>query len=185
MTRIEELIKKYDIRQYNHLEEEGYVYEDKILVCRPNDAKRDGVVEEIRDSKPEILAYLIKEREEEKRKYDERKRKIAAIEGLEELQNAIEDLNEWHREFNKSFDDVGGMGVRPYPKYDLEAMYKKYPAAKAYLTAKEYELKSNDELGIIGSKALERIIENPDNYKKIMDDMEKELHDFRERHLWD
>lgn len=185
MKKIEELIKKYDIKQCSRLEAEGYVYEDKIMVCRAREAKEDGVVEEIRERKAEILEYLERKREEEQKKIEERERKIAAIEGLEEIQNAIIDLNKWQKEFEASFDDAGGLGVRPHPEYDLDAMYKKYPVAKAYLDAKKYEAKSNISLSLIGEKALERIIENPENYKKIIEEMEKEINEFTEKHLWD
>ena len=80
----------------------------------------------------------------------ERKRKIAEIAGLEEIQKAIADSNAWREEFEKSFcgEGGGGVGVRPKPNYDFDALYKKYPVAKAYLEAKKYSDKTNLELSV-------------------------------------
>lgn len=182
---IEKLIEKYGIDQCSKLTENGYVYENKIMVRYPDIAKRDDALEEIKTRKQEIIAYFEGKREAEQRELREREEKINAIDGLKEITDAIEDLNEWQVEFEKSFNNVGGFGVRPHPEYDLEGMYKKYPAAKAYIDAKKYTLKENVELSIIGKKALERIINSPEDHKEIMEDMKKDLNAFAEKHLWD
>ena len=137
------------------------------------------------DRKQEIVEYLKEIREAEKRAFEERERSIESIEGLKEIKDAMYDLEKWHEEFNKSFDDVGGLGVRPKPEYDFDEMYKKYPVAKAYLDAYNYSIKSNYELSAIGEKALERIINNHDEYNEAIKEMKKDLDEFANNHAWD
>lgn len=152
--------------------------------------KKDNAIEEIKQKKAEIMEYLkAKRAEEEKRAEEARQRakeraeRIRQIEGLKEIQDAIEDLDRWHYEFEKSFDEVGGLGVRPKPDYDIEAMRQKYPRADAYLRAEKEYLKSNYELSDIGHRALEEVIFG--DWQKAMETMEKEIEDFVESHIWD
>lgn len=152
--------------------------------------QRDNVKEEIREKKQQIMDYLKAERaekereaQEEKRRAQERQARIAAIEGLKEIRDAIEDLNRWQYEFEKSFDDVGGLGVRPMPQYDIKAMREKYPHADSYLKAEDEALKSNYELSAIGRKALEEVIFG--DYVKAMETMDAEIKEFTNRHMWD
>lgn len=57
----------------------------------------------------------------------------------------------------------------------IESMLEQYPVAAAFLKAEEQSQKENDELAIIGSKALERIINEPEKYAEIIDEMDREL----------
>lgn len=183
---VEQLIERYEIKQHSEYKEgKGWVYTDKIVVRNINLAKKENVVPIIKECKPEILEYLINKREQERLAYEDRQRRIDAIEGLKEIKAAMDDLDCWHREFEKSFDDVGGLGVRPRPEYDFDSMYKKYPVAKAYLDAYKYSNKSHYELSEIGKKALDRIIYHPEEYQAALDDMKKELSEFADRHAWD
>lgn len=165
MTTVNELIKRYGIRKIG----------DKIAVDNAFLAKKENKVEEIKSRKPEIMAILIKEEESKKRAYEERKKKIAEIEGLAEIKNAINDLKMWREEFNNSFDDVGGLDVRPKPECDIEAMKKKYPRANAYLKAECEANKYNYQLSAIGNKALEKIINDPNGYDDAISEMEAVL----------
>lgn len=182
---IEQLIRKYSLSLGINPKtgEEG-------LMANLNAVKRDNARDEIAVKKQQIMDYLKaeragKEREaaEAKRKAQERQERIAAIEGLKEIQDAIEDLNRWHYEFEKSFDDVGGLGVRPMPKYDIKAMRTQYPHADAYLRAEDEALKSNYELSAIGRKALEEVIFG--DYVQAIATMDAEIKVFVDRHIWD
>jgi hypothetical protein len=152
--------------------------------------KRDNAKEEIKQKKAEIMAYLKDQRAEDEKRAEEarqrekdRSERIKQIEGLKEIQDAIEDLERWQYEFDKSFDDVGGLGVRPKPDYDIKAMRQKYPRADAYLRAEEEYLKSNYELSAIGKRALEEVIFG--DWQKAMETMDKEIKEFVDRHIWD
>ena len=183
---VEKLVERYGIKQESILKSGvGFTYTDRIAVHYVSLAQKENMISEIKERKQEILDYLYGEREKEKRAYQERQNKIDAIEGLKEIESAMIDLGKWHEEFEKSFDDVGGLGVRPKPEYDFEAMYKKYPVAKAYLTAKEYSEKSNYELAAMGRRALEKIIDNQEEYEKAIEEMRTELREFTSKHLWD
>ena len=152
--------------------------------------KRDNATEEIKQKKAEIMEYLRAEKaekerlaEEAQKKAKERSERIKQIDGLKEIQDAIEDLEQWQYEFDRSFDDVGGLGVRPMPEYDIKAMRQKYPRADAYLRAENEWLKSNYELSDIGKRALEEVIFG--DWQKAMEMMDKEIKEFADRHLWD
>lgn len=180
MDRIDELIKKYRLQ---YLEDN-----DKFIVRESDLARKDKVLDELKALAPEIKARFRKIRAEERKMYEERQKRIAAIEGLDEIRKAQNDLALWHKEFSASFNGeyaVGGMGVRAKPEYDLKAMYEKYPVAAAYLKAKAQSEKSNYELSEIGKKALEEIINNPTDYKHILKQMEREIKEFTDHHMWD
>lgn len=152
--------------------------------------KKDNAAEEIKQKKAEIMEYLRTKRaedekhaEEARQRAKEREERIKQIEGLKEIQDAIEDLEQWQYEFEKSFDDVGGLGVRPKPDYDIKAMRRKYHRADAYLRAEEEYLKSNYELSAIGKRALEEVIFG--DWQKAMEIMDKEIKEFVDRHIWD
>ena len=174
---INEMISKYRIELVVKNGVEGLMIKGTAAV------KRDNALETLRAMKPEIIAYIKAEKAEAERKSRERAERIAAIEGLKEIKDAIEDLESWRYEFDKSFDDVGGLGVRPKPAYDIQAMREKYPRAAAYLRAEKYSLKSNYELSSIGRKALETVIYG--DYTEAMEAMDAELKDFTNRHIWD
>lgn len=180
MDRIDELIKKYRLE---YLEDK-----DKFIVRESDLARKDNVVDELKTLAPEIKTRFREIWAEERKRYQERQEKISAIEGLDETRKAQNDLVLWHKEFFTSFDGenaVGGFGVSPKPKYDLKSMYEKYPIAAAYLKAEAQSEKSNYELSGIGKKALEEIVNNPTNYKNILEQMEREIKEFTDRHMWD
>ncbi len=182
----EELVKKYDIVQDSkYITGKGYIYSDRINIRNVSLMNKDGARDEIVGQKPEILSYIIAQREAKEQAAQERQQKIDAIKGIKEIKDATKDLALWQAEFDRSFSDVGGLGVRPKPDYDFAALYEKYPVAKAYLDAESYADKDNFELAAIGRKALERIIYHPEEYREALDEMEKKLKDFRNGHLHD
>ena len=164
---IEELIKRYDLRR-----NPGGI----LGIYKADLAQREGAVDEIRQKKPEILAYLDEQSRAIREAAEERQRKIDAIPGLKEIKAARSDLVNWQYEFSKSFDGEGGggVGVRPKPKYDLAEMEKGYPAAAAYLKAEKMANSYNYRLSAIGKKAMDRIISDPNSYAAAIADMEAE-----------
>lgn len=138
----------------------------------------------VKSHKDEIIAFIRKEEETKKKAFEEYQAKIKAIEGLDEIRNALADTEDWRNEFNASFSDVGGLGVRPKPQYDFKAMYAKYPRARAFLKAESYEYASNYAKSSAGRKAKERII-NGEDYAKAIEDMESEWKAHCNEHIWD
>ena len=88
---VEELVKRFRITKAEN---------GKIRFWgKPEAAKyRD----EIRSKKAEIIAYLDAQAEAKRKAYEERKAKIAAIEGLKEIRDAKYDLEAWHRGHTQS-----------------------------------------------------------------------------------
>lgn len=175
----QEMIKRYSIAL--KLDENGQPT-DTLVVYRADKSALDA----IKAAKPEIIAVLLAERDAGIRAQRERQEKIDAIPGLREIEAARTDMENWRMEFNASFDGEsgGGVGVRPKPKYDMAAMYAKYPRAKAYLTARDYATSENDAKSAAGRKALEAII-NGEDYELTLSVMEAEWNDHVTSHIWD
>ena len=182
---LERLIKRYSICQMSSYKDGEYRYLDNIIMHDAELAEKDGMIPRLIEIKDDFIKYFEEKREEERKQAEERERKISEIEGLKEIEDALADMANWQREFAKSFDYEGGVGVRPRPQYDFDAMYAKYPAAKAYLDAFELWQKHNYSLSAIGKRALEKIIENKENYKEAIEEMEKEVRKFTYRICWD
>ena len=94
---------------------------------------------------------------------EERKAKIAAIEGLAELRAAIKSWVNYHQakmEFERGereFEDVPA-----YNPGEVEELKKKYPRAAAYLEAERWIYTGNPVKVRLGSRALEKIIDGED-----------------------
>ncbi|MDE5695799.1 MAG: hypothetical protein K2I96_00045 [Lachnospiraceae bacterium] len=173
---VQELIKKYDITLYG---------EDKIRIGSAYLLKKGGskAANEIKERKSEIIDFLKAEEDEKKRAYEERQSKIRAIDGLEEIQNAIEEQIKWRRAFETAMSR--GDGILPSkPEDNISELKQKYPRAAAYLTAESESLKSNSELSAIGRRALEAIISG-DPHEEVLRKMEEEQKEFTDRHIWD
>ncbi len=185
MKTPEELIKQYNITiAYVYERGKGTVPSGKIQIRKGDLARKNGDLDAIVAAKPEIMAILAAADEAERQKAKEREAKIDAIPGLKEIRAARADLHAWHDEWEASFCDVGGLGVRPRPEYDFEEMYKKYPRAKAYLQAEAYSCSENFSKAASGVKALNAIIDGADPATAIAA-MEAEWSDYCTRHMWD
>lgn len=140
----------------------------------------------IKAAKPEIVAALLAQREAGLRAEQERQAKIDAIPGLREIKAARANLVNWKLEFDASFDgeNGGGVGVRPKPKYDMDALHAKYPRAKAYLDAQDFAASDNDAKAAAGRKALVAIINGKD-YERAVSTMEAEWKSHVASHIWD
>jgi len=169
----QEMIKHYKIELVG----------ENIRILNVSEAKNDDAIAKIKAMKPEIVACLKAQIDEKIRAANERKERIDSIEGLNEIRHALDDVSSWRDEFNKSFDDVGGSGVRSKPVYDLDALYAKYPRAKAYLDAENLSLKSNYELSAIGDKAKEMVLYG--DWTEAVNYMASERKAFAARHMWD
>lgn len=178
------LIKRYDIGLKTESKNGKEVLTGAIYALATRKLKSDNAMEIIRARKPEIYNYLVDRRNAEIKAAEERQAKIDAIEGLKELKAARADLASWHKEFEKSFDDVGGLGVRSKPNYDLKAMSEKYPRAAAYIKADAWAYAANFEKASAGRKAKERII-NGEEPALVLREMEEEWDEACRSHIWD
>lgn len=166
--KIEEMIKKYNIS----IVENGVQIRVDMKI-----AKHPADVEFVKSHKQEIMDFIRKAEKDARARLEERKRKIEAIEGLNEIRAAMDDMESWRNEFKASFKDVGGLGVRPKPEYDFPALFAKYPKAAAYLKAESFAFAHHDVKAAAGKLALERIIEGED-YEAVIADMESEWSEF-------
>lgn len=132
LMNAQELIKKYDIRLAMKWIDGQHVPDGRLYIADGVRAKRNGDFDAIVAAKPEIVSILTAELEAKRRAEAEREAKIAAIPGLVEIQAALDDVDKWRSEFERSFADVGGLGVRPRPQYDFDALYAKYPPAQPH-----------------------------------------------------
>ena len=182
----QELIKKYDIILQTKLTDKGFIPTGTLLVRKADACRRDGELDAVRAAKPDILAILMAEREAADRARKERKEKIRSIPGLEEIQAALADLAHWNEEFQASFEGEsgGGVGVRPKPSYDFDALYTKYPRAKAYLKASAYADAEHYVKADAGKKALEAII-NGEDCDQAIAAMEADWSKYTQDHMWD
>lgn len=181
----QELIKKYDIILQTKLTDKGFIPTGTLLVRKADACKRAGELDAVRAAKPEILAILMAEREAADRARKEKEEKIRGIQGLAEIKAALADLANWNREFQASFEGErgGGVGVRPKPNYDLDAMYAKYPRAKAYLEASAYANAEHYVKAAAGEKALEAII-NGEDYNQAIAAMKANWNKYTQEHMW-
>ena len=171
---VKELVDRFGIRK------EG---KDSLRIQKSASAL--SALEEIKRKKAEIISYLDAELEAEKRAREERRVKIQEIEGLEEIRAAIDDFEAWREEFERSFEHCGGLGVRKKPEYDFDALFAKYPVAHAYINAESKANSDNCGIASIGRKALDAIIENPQNYVEAIEEMDREMIEFSDRHSFD
>ena len=174
---IEEMIKKYDIRLAS---------EDRIGMYNTNAVTRDGMYETIAAKKPEIIAYLKAEQEEKEKAEADRKAKIAAIDGLAEIRDAINAETEYRIAFDKMMDDEYNDGVFPpkKPTASSKDLMSKYPRAAAYLKAESWSYSEHFVKSAAGRKAMDRII-NGDDYEQAIADMDKEFSTYCMEHMWD
>ena len=139
----------------------------------------------IRTHKPEIISTILADEAAAKAESEARKSKIASIEGLTELQDAIASWDEYHAERNRRFDNeqLSSFGIKA-PTQSVSDLKSKYPRAAAYLKALSYSDASNFEKSAAGSRALKRII-NGDDFNVVIKDMEAEWSTATKNKMWD
>jgi hypothetical protein len=176
---IEEMIKEYSIETITYGPNAGKL----IIRHMPKDANKKA---ELMAAVEEIKKYFADQKAAEDAKRARRAANVAAIPGLQEIEALRDALAKWNDEFEKSFDrGCGGLGVGPRPEGDEEALLKQYPQAAAYLKVQAEAEKNNYELRKIGQKALNRFEDDPSKWQEIVADMDKEISEFADRHMWD
>ena len=185
MKTLKDLISEYGISLATEFKPGvGFVPTGKLMVRRADLAEENGDFGAIVAAKGDIIALLTAEEKARKEAAELRRKKIDAIPGLKEIRAAMADLKSWHKEFNDSFRDCGGLGVRSKPVYDFDKLCATYPKAAAYLKAEEYADADNYAKSSAGKKALEAIINGADPAETIAA-MEAEWSAYCDKHIWD
>ena len=172
----QELIKKYNIVIAEKNGEKG------IVVRNTTALKRDNAFDVIKSAKTEIMAWIEREAEEKIKAADARQAKIDAIPGLSEIKKAIDTMDNYRLDFDRAFEDENGV-YPTMPDVNIRKMLSEYPHAAAYLEAENNSLSYNDEISLIGRKALEKVIDG--DYQSAIATMRKELKAFTTKHIWD
>lgn len=169
----EQMIDKYNIRLNDD--------KDKLVVDgRIGKSTKDK--QYVKEHKEEIVDILIQREKAEEDKRLERRRKIEAIEGLVELQNAMSDWNKYNNEFSRYVErDCTGTAPKK-PEVTVEELKKRYPKAAAYVKADQWSYSSHYFKASRGQEAKERII-NGDNYKDVIADMETAWNKYTEENV--
>ena len=176
----EELIAKYGIILTGN--------EKGIRVTAVDLMKREGAEEAVKLHAKEIHQLLRDRKTAEKKAAEERKAKVNAIPGLKEILSAYADIGKYEDEWEDSFNDVGGLGVRPKPKYNFNEMRAKYPQAFAYIRAMNMEEKSG--LEAVAREAMNLILDGDwEQAVKTMDaaaaEERKREEEWVNTHMWD
>ena len=120
----------------------------------------------------ENIVYMTEEQ------IQERKAKIAAIEGLAEIKAAIEGNFKYHQA--KARFERGEIDFEDVPKNTAKeeiALRKKYPRAAAYLEAERWIDSGNIVKVRLGSRAMEKILDGEDP-EAVLEEMIKGLDAF-------
>ena len=122
---------------------------------------------------------------EENAEYNLRQNSINAIEGLKEIEAAIDEHDKYHRDFNRRMENenLSSIGIAT-PKSDIEALKTLYPRATAYLKALSFSNGANYARRSAGDKAVKRIV-NGEDYTTVIADMESEWSASCAEHVWD
>lgn len=178
---IEQFVREYNIT---------LAAEDKMAIRNVRPQNAEAVKAYATEHKPEIIDYLKAEQEKkeaekaaEAAKLEERRKKIAGIRGLKELEAAAEAWEDYRDAFARMMER-GDARAPKAPEMNIPELKAKYPRAAAYLTAEHYAQSDNAAKRSAGRKALEKII-NGEDYKKAVEDMDKEWADYCAAHMWD
>ncbi len=92
---------------------------------------------------------------------EERKAKVAAIEGLAELRAAIKNRND-HFQAKMRFERGELVDIPAYRSGEIQELEKKYPRATAYLEAERWIYSQNPVKVRLASRAMEKILAGED-----------------------
>lgn len=165
--RYENLIQKYQIA-----EKEG----GKLRIL--NTVTREDYAFIVAE-KANIITYLHNKKALE----ENRKTFVESIEGIQEITAARSAIRNFRKQVNDAFD---AEDYRPIvkPDVDLDALYSKYPVAKAYLDAEDYRMSENFAKSKIGKNAMDRIADGED-YEAVIADMHSEWSKYAMDHALD
>ncbi len=188
MKEIEKMTAEELISRYGIIIPAGN--EKKIRTTAIYLLKKDGDKAEraIKAHAKEIYNILKAREEAEKKADEERKAKRDAIPGFKKVLAAYADIWKYSDEWEDSFEDVGGLGVRPAPKYNFKEMRKEYPQAFAYIRAMNMEEKSG--LETVAREAMEQILNGNweqavENMNKAEEAEKKKEAEYLNSHMWD
>jgi hypothetical protein len=171
-NKIKELVRKYSSSYISEGPNAG-----KMRISKKVEPEDMPYVEDMK-------SYLREEYEGRQRVEEERQKKIKAIEGLDELENAIGEWRSYDYEFSRRFDNESLSSISPRrPKSDINEIKKQYPRAAAYLKARAFSDAHNYAKAAAGKKALERII-NGEDYNKVIQEMEEEWSKAASEAVW-
>lgn len=174
---IEEMIKKYRIVPCTYGPNKG-----KLAIQRsPRGAEHDVLMAAV----PSIKKYFADQQASEDAERARRKANVASIPGLAEIDALRKSVSDWHRNFNRSFDDECRVGAGKYPEGSETELRKKYPQADAYIRVRAQAEKRNCELAAIGEKALRRFEDDPESWESIVAEMKSALTENSRKHMWD
>lgn len=150
--------------------------------------EREGAEEAIKAHAKEIYQILTARKEAEEKAAKEHREKVNAIPGFRKVMAAYADMWKYEDEWEDSFKDVGGLGVRPEPKYNFKEMREKYPQAFAYIRAMNMEEKSS--LEAVAREAMDLILDGEwqQAIKKMdaaAEEDKKKKEEWLNNHMWD
>lgn len=159
-----------------------------IRVTAPYLMKRNGAEEAVKSNTKEIYQILVDRKAAEEKADEEYKAKVNAIPGFRKVMAAYFDMWKYNDEWEDSFEDVGGLGVRPAPKYDFRKMREEYPQAFAYIRAMKMEGKHN--LEAVAREAMNLILDGDwqqavKNMNAAVEEDKKREAEYMNSHMWD
>lgn len=160
---VNELIQKYNLTILEQNGKRG-VRADR----NPSSSDKKEIISNMAD----IISELDRRDLEKKKAYEEHQKKIDAIEGLREIEDAIEAINQRRNSFVRAWES-GESAYQSMPNIDVGALKAKYPRAAAYLEAEDYSMSSYYVKAAAGHRAVERIL-NGEDYETVLKDMEAE-----------
>ena len=162
--------------------------EKKIRTTEPELVEREGAAAAIKAHAKEIYNILKAREEAEKKADEEHKAKVNAIPGFRKVMAAYADMWKYSDEWEDSFEDVGGLGVRPEPKYNFKEMRAEYPQAFAYIRAMNMEEKPRLEK--VAKEAMDLILDGKTeeaikNMNKAEEAEKKRKEEYLNNPMWD
>lgn len=122
-----------------------------------------------------------------KEEYEEKEnKKHKNIPGLVELEKIIMDWDYYQEGCSRMMEDEMNDGVNPpkRPSIEVAEIAKRYPIAAAYIKADNWSMASHYVKSAAGDKA-KIAIENGEDYKIVIAEMEKIWNDHTTNHMWD
>lgn len=171
---IEQLISKYNI--FLPANKPGMIG----IGWKPTKADMDEII----NKKAEIIAALEAKKAEEQARENAREAKINTISGLKEIEELEREWERYDDAFARMMETGSSRMSVKMPAIQIKDLLEQYPRAAAYRKALEWSYASSLDKACAGKKALERIIEGED-YKAVLEDMEKEWTEAVESHMWD
>lgn len=114
------------------------------------------------------------------------KSQLASIDGLTELQAALNDHERYAEQFERMMDDEYNDGVRP-PRPavgNVDELRARYPRAAAYVLADSWAGAAHDVKASAGSKARRQILEGI-NHEQAITEMRQTWTTHCDQHAWD